>query len=309
VTFCVRRQSGNTHAMAVAMPRVRENDTPGPDQRAKQLEVEKLKAEVEEVRLQSQQLRLQLQALGADASLVPQKIKAGTGTGLDSHYELRSLFQWLVETVNLEQQVVFECGNGEGEVQVGGRHVLLHRMATWQLSGSLKLSVPLELQAEISGLLLQARKRGRIDEEVENLYSTWELLSAEVVSATSTVSAPEPAIFLVHRQTGQAVVVAKWPTVEFRRPDSFDPGRHFQRRVAATTSGDVPTCGDRVEVEYEGNWFTGTLQSVEGDVANVKCDVDPPGVVTVAPLTSVRPARKRKEEKVGQARRRARSIG
>eukprot|EP00434_Breviolum_minutum_P011873 symbB.v1.2.010475.t1/scaffold679.1/size173156/11 len=63
------------------------------------------------------------------------------------HYELRSLFEWLVETVNLEQQVVFECGNGEGEVQVGGRRVLLHRMATWQLSGSLKLSVPLELQA------------------------------------------------------------------------------------------------------------------------------------------------------------------
>eukprot|EP00438_Fugacium_kawagutii_P000126 Skav218740 [mRNA] locus=scaffold1346:923797:932486:+ [translate_table: standard] len=280
-----------------------------PDQiKIKQLEVEQLKAEVEEVRLQSQQLRLQLQALGADASLVPSRIKAGSGTL--EHFELRSLFQWLVESVNLEHQVVFECGNGEGEVQVGGRHVLLHRMASWQLSGSLKLSVPLELQAEISGLLLQARNRGRIDEEVEKFSRTWELLSAEVVSATS--AGGEPAIFLVHRTTGQAVVVAKWPAVEFRQ-DSFDPGRHFGRRPMPPLGRSVETRGrnqERVEVEYEGNWFTGTLQSVEGDVANVKCDVDPAGVVTVAPLTSVRPVRKRQENKAGQqARRRARSVG
>jgi len=278
--------------------------------KAKQLEVEKLKAEVEEVRLHSQQLRLQLQAVGVDASLVPQRIQAGSGTMDMQHYELRSLFEWLVETVNLEQQVVFECGNGEGEVQVGGRRVLLHRMATWQLSGSLKLSVPLELQAEISGVLLQARRRGRVDEELENLYSTWELLGAEVVSATS-VSAPEPAIFLIHRQTGQALIVAKWPAVEFRQSAAFDPRRHFRKRMSGTThSPDTPSCGDRVEVEYEGSWFTGTLQSVEaGDVANVKCDVDPPGVVTVAPLSSVRRARKYREGKVRHARRRARSIG
>ena len=33
-----------------------------------------------------------------------------------------------MDSVNLEHQVVFECGN-EGEVQVGGRRVLLQRMA------------------------------------------------------------------------------------------------------------------------------------------------------------------------------------
>lgn len=267
----------------------------------KRYEADKLRAEIEELRLRSQELRVQLRALGADPSVVPQKIKAGGGS-LDLRHELRSLFEWLVKTVNLEHQVVFECGNGEGEVQVGGRRVLLHRMASWQLSDGLKLSVPYELQAEISGLL-QARERGDrgIDEEVEKLYSTWDLLGAEVVSPTCS---PEPAIFLVQRQTAQAVVVAKWPAVEFQPVPSFNPESHFRRL------NGLPISGDRVEVEYEGHWFTGTLQSVEGEIANVKCDVDSPGVITVAPLTSVRHAWTRPEVNVARtARRRSKSIG
>ena len=288
--------------MATLQPVVQEQSPCFPQIEAKKHEAEKLRTEVEELRLRSQSLRLQLQALGADASVVPQKIRSGSGT-VDSKHELRSLFEWLVEAANLEQQVIFECGNGDGEVHVGGRRVLLHRMATWRLRDGLKLSVPLELQAEISGLLLQARKRGRVDEElVESFCNTWELLGAEVVSSASS---PEPAIFLVHKQTAQAVVVAKWPAVEFRALPSFDPESHFRRRL-----NGIVVAGDRVEVEYEGHWFSGTLQSLEGEVANVKCDVDSPGVITVAPLASVRLARKRQEDKVAKnVRRRSRSIG
>mmetsp|Transcript_34871 Transcript_34871/g.76081 ORF Transcript_34871/g.76081 Transcript_34871/m.76081 type:complete len:428 (-) Transcript_34871:152-1435(-) len=48
--------------------------------------------------------------------------------------------------------------------------------------------------------------------------------------------------------------------------------------------------GDHVEVEFEGEWFSGVLQGVEGDIAHVKCDVDEPMVITLAPLSNIRPA-------------------
>ncbi|CAE8582066.1 unnamed protein product, partial [Polarella glacialis] len=152
-----------------------------------------------------------------DPSFVPGHVEAGSGTTEPQHYELRTLFQWLVDNVDLTRQVIFECGHGEGQVVVGGRRVLLQRMATWQLAdGGLKLSVPLELQAEISGLLSTSRQRGRLEEaQVQRLAKAWELVGAEVVSAT--VGTPEPAIFLVHRESAQAVVVAQWPSIEFAR--------------------------------------------------------------------------------------------
>eukprot|EP00931_Biecheleriopsis_adriatica_P054046 TRINITY_DN31771_c0_g1_i1.p1 TRINITY_DN31771_c0_g1~~TRINITY_DN31771_c0_g1_i1.p1 ORF type:complete len:333 (-),score=75.47 TRINITY_DN31771_c0_g1_i1:167-1165(-) len=289
---------------------------------AKQSEAASLKAEVQRFRLEAQQLRLRLQAAGAESSLVPGQVQAGSGNAESQQHELRSLFQWLVESVDLSHQVVFECGSGEGEVQVGGRRVLLQRMATWQLSShaGLKLSVPLELQAELAGLLHDARKRGRLAEaQVQTLANSWELVGAEVVAAS--MGAPEPAIFLVHRQTAQAVVVAQWPSVEFVKRTAtpiFDPDSHFSRLTAQKNAGGLTFAaplmpkdtqrtpkeqaqwaapavtlskGDLVEVEYEGTWFTGVLEGVEGDMANVKCDVDGPGVITVAPLKNVRPAR------------------
>mmetsp|Transcript_52796 Transcript_52796/g.98884 ORF Transcript_52796/g.98884 Transcript_52796/m.98884 type:complete len:305 (-) Transcript_52796:121-1035(-) len=289
--------------------------------KSKQLEAETLKAKVQEVRFQAQQLRLQLQAMGAQDDFVPGKVQAGSGTEEPS--ELRSLLEWLVGTVDLQRQVIFECGSGEGEVQVGGRRVTLHRMVTWQMGDSpLKLSVPLELQAEIAGMLTDARQRGRMEEAVlQRLSQTWELMGAEVVSAS--MGMPEPAIFLVHKGTAQAVVVAKWPAVEFAPVRAFDPANHFLPRDTSQietrqTLEEPPlptniTTGDRVEVEYEGHWFTGTLQSVEGDIVNVVCDVDSPGVITVAPVTAVRPARhsKRLLEDADKKLRhiRARSIG
>ena len=48
--------------------------------------------------------------------------------------------------------------------------------------------------------LLSSLSWGRVDEELEKLYSAWELLGVEVVSASTSA---EPAIFLVHKQTGQ----------------------------------------------------------------------------------------------------------
>lgn len=68
--------------------------------------------------------------------------------------------------------------------------------------------------------------------------------------------------------------------------------------------------GGNVEVEYAGTWFSGVLEYVEGDMANVKCDADPPGVLTVAPLASVRPACSALHERPKMFRHfRSRSVG
>jgi len=194
-------------------------------------------------------------------------------------------------------------------------------MATWQLcrgQEGLKLSVPVELQAEIGWMLSEGRSHGCILEaQVDRLARSWELVGAEVVSAA--VGCPEPAIFLVHKESAQAIVVAKWPSVEFSSGGSvplFDPSRHFaqyfpiQPNSTCTELRTDMSSGDRVEVEYDGRWFSGVLQWVDGDIANVKCDVDLPGVITVAPLTSVRPARTSLEERPKFPRHmRARSMG
>jgi len=48
--------------------------------------------------------------------------------------------------------------------------------------------------------------------------------------------------------------------------------------------------GDSVEVQYQGEWFSGVLQGVQGEFALVSCDVDDPDIITVAPLRKVRAA-------------------
>jgi hypothetical protein len=48
--------------------------------------------------------------------------------------------------------------------------------------------------------------------------------------------------------------------------------------------------GDRVEVKFDGQWFSGVVQRVQGNVAKVQCDADTPGTITIAPLLLVRPA-------------------
>lgn len=48
--------------------------------------------------------------------------------------------------------------------------------------------------------------------------------------------------------------------------------------------------GDSVEVQYQGEWFSGVLQGFQGEFALVCCDVDDENIITVAPLRKVRAA-------------------
>ncbi|CAK0897597.1 unnamed protein product [Prorocentrum cordatum] len=185
-------------------------------------------------------------ALGvADPSLVPAQVRAGSGCGGSQCAELQSLLSWLADGVDTTRQVSFECGGGV--VGVGGRQVLLQRMVSWPLlgpgaleEGGMKLSVPVDLQAEILKLIEDARSPGGLRETtVRRLVDAWEVVGAEVMSAVT--GRPEPAVFLVCRETSHAIVVAKWPSVDIPpyQPAAFDPELHFAR--AATRP--PPPCG------------------------------------------------------------------
>lgn len=212
-------------------------------------EANALRGRLLQTRHQTQHLRVRLLALGViDARLVPGQMAAGSGASTSSaNVELRSLLEWLAETVDLTQQVTFECGTGGAGVAVGGRRVLLQKMSAMPLLGTgagtqskLQLSVPQEMHADLAGLLARVRARGvrACDAEVARIADAWELVGAEMVSVTT--GQPEPAIFLVRRPgaddnestPAQAMVVAQWPSVDFEKlaaASAFDPMRHFQR--------------------------------------------------------------------------------
>lgn len=63
----------------------------------------------------------------------------------------------------------------------------------------------------------------------------------------------------------------------------------FDSALVLTSTFKIFT-GDRVDVEYYGEWFRGVLQHIDGEIAHVRCDQDEPSVVTLAPISSIRPA-------------------
>lgn len=359
-------------------------------------EADALAGEIQRVALDAHHLRLRLQALGiSDASLIPEDLCSG---GLPRNYstwssEHRRMIEWLAETCDMVGGSGFSV---PGDVRVGEHSVTFNRMVQWPLSapGGLKLSVPQDLETEIRQLLSRARKRLLDEAQLETLALEWEIVGAEV----SCGDEPQPAIFLVHRESAQAAVVGVWPRF-VEAPEAtanlpFDPNRYFGARASALvlhcaltfldTCGFVHTLsvedgalhwcmggserrtvpdlsfgfgpsdrgyisgpfglkaiadpspglqqrefvrqllvvvmelgvgvksmvppaemeqasaapgistGDPVLVEFEGQWFSGVLTCVEGALAHVQCDADPPEVITVAPLCSVRPAAPRR---------------
>jgi len=335
-------------------------------------ETTSLRSAIETARLDGQRLRLQLGAATGEAAgsnmLVPSRLSAGgavSAVALAATAEHRTLLEWLASIVDMSpgQQAAF---NAPGEVQFGAYQVTLGHMVQWPLSGApggLKLSVPSNLEQEFQDLLLRAR-RGVLDrDELLQIAAAWEFIGAEVASEGELL----PAIFMVQRETQQAVVVASWPPLlpphlggaTTTTPSaSFDPAAHFSAvqdlqssfcavsvpadyfsatataapllavtqppLLSEATSSAAPVAGaqanessppsspkgtadhsteawkqyqkalavpgDHVEVNYEGQWFSGVLQCVKGELAHVHCDVDLPFVTTIAHLSSVRPA-------------------
>lgn len=276
----------------------------------KRTEAEELRAKVSEARRTAQELRELLKASSVtDVSLIPSELQAGRKHAAKTESELQKLLQMLLENVDLSNQIIFECG--EGPVGVAGRGIYLQRMAAWrvraQTAPKLKLSVPFELQGEIQELLTAGRAAGRVPEEaLQKFVRSWELVGAEVASGPPGQGRPEPAIFLLHRESAQAIVVAEWPAVDFpllatcpcTAPPAHSPAvpasLHLQEPAQSSKKSSQTVrmkvaVGDRVEVEYQGRWYSGVLAGVQGHMVSVKCDVDPPDVITLAAFANVRP--------------------
>jgi len=309
------------------MPYVEQSDSSELDSlREKFLEkcsdVEAITSQIHRAKLDVQQLRLRLLASGiSDASLIPADLRSGPRAPDQVTSEFGTLIQWLAETVDFEGHAVFDVG---GDVQVGERNATMGRMVQWRLpnTNGQKLSVPVDWQKEIEALLKATRRQGAVDfSQLGQLAKRLEIVGAEIMSERSA----EPAIFLIHRESSQAMVVGCWPAEDFPWHSTFDPRWHFQQgsdlltasvgaAQASTALQEAVTLsnhqadakvvspppfnstlrfsvlgGDRVEVDYNGEWFVGTLQHIEGGMATIQCDVDDPDIYTIAPVVNVRP--------------------
>lgn len=264
-------------------------------------EVKDLQNELRASVIEAQQLGVRLQAAaqqaGASRASPAAMPIAGTAPGEDQRMaDLRNLIEWLATVVNLEQTHLLDVGF---EVPIGGRAIQLRRVMQWPLTsapgGNLRLSAPIEHHAEIVGILQATKMQGgKVDpERLRNFAAAWDLVVGEFTTATH--SQAEPSVLLAHRGSPLGILIATWPTHEALQAFHAMQAGNQQTTPAPVQAPGAPQqyvvhLGDRVEVEFEGKWYTGTLHSADADgKASVMCDTDAPGVLTYVHLSSVRP--------------------
>jgi len=252
-------------------------------------EAVELAQELRAAKIEAQQLRLRLKAEGgkpvgianATAQNVPVALPGVEVAVQEQRMQgICDMFQWIADNVDLSHTEVLDVNC---EVPVGGRTVLLQKIAQWSLpsvaSKRLRVSVPIEHQEEIAGLLRTAKSTGRVGppELRRKLAATWELVPGELSTPTQTCA--EPAVLLAHHMSSRGILVATWPTREALKAFA----------LLYVPEGSVPSVGERVEALYEGTWYLGTVQALDDSgKAVVKCDVDEEGTFTVIPLSQVR---------------------
>lgn len=249
-------------------------------------EVVELQAELRAATIEARQLQMNLQAAtrqrGAQtASGGPAALPAAGAAVAEEQrtQELRGFLAWLAEHADLEHQDVLDVGFA---VPIGGRTVQLLRVVQWGLAsapgGRLRISAPVEHQANLNRVLSEARAGAKADAQaLRDFVAAWDLIPGELNVAAEGET--EPSVLLAHRCSTQGILVATWPSKESL--EAF----HALRAAG----GEAPRVGDRVEVDFQGKWYSGTLHSVDATgKASVKCDVDAPGVFTVTPLCCLR---------------------
>jgi len=270
-------------------------------------EAVELKAELKAAQIEAQQLRLRLRAAAAKGGAagssstingttkMPSPSEQSVGVELRAE-DFRRLLVFLVERIDLSKPpTVF---NVVADATVDGRAFRFDRVAQWCLrtmpwepaaraGTGLRLTVPAELQCEIAALLAATQANGyTAAESNKQLAEIWDMVVGDV--RTVQVLQPQPAILLARRnQPGpvQGVLVASWPVPEVNDTVQAPDVILQPPRLAV----DVPAIGERVEILFEGQWYTGVLQSIDKvGMASVKCDVDAPGILTVASIANVR---------------------
>lgn len=248
-------------------------------------EVAELQQELRASRLQAEQLRFRLRGVEKARSCSSTSLPwPGVCADEQQARDVQALLTWLAAHVEpAEEPEVLEVGF---HVPIGCRRVHLRSVAQWLLPGSLRLSVPLgPARDELEALLATARAtgRGQVDIDTARRFAcTWELVTGELVVGQD--GGAEPVALLAHRASDQGILVASWPT-----RTALDAALAKHGVFGACAPAVAPRAGERVEVEYDGVWYTGVFDHIDEEgQASVRCDVDAPGIITVAPLALVR---------------------
>lgn len=198
---------------------------------AKSMEAAALTAEVQRVRLEAQMMRMQLLAQGVkDESTIPADLRAGGSLeepGL-KFLEQRRLLEWLAEVCDLTSR---KTCNVVGDLCVAGYKAVIGHGVQWPLSvpDGLSLTIPIELESAIVGMLSKARRSLLSLDEFERFATEWDMLSVEMCVEGDTM----PGLFLVRREDSAAIVVSAWPKLPSAigvpsSCSSFDAGKFFE---------------------------------------------------------------------------------
>jgi hypothetical protein len=243
-------------------------------------EVVELRHELRASQLEAQQLRMRLKGMLPSAGSLTTLPDSGVTEEKRRCVETQTFFEWLAACMDLSHSEELDVGF---QVPVQGRQIVLGNMTQWRSrEGTLRLSVPTEFSKEILSALMAAQSSaGNTEESVgQQLADSWELLQTFI----SVSGRPEPAVWLVRRGqehgAEQSMLVASWPSREDVESSKADAERDVNEL----------SIGMRVEVQYEGQWYCGVLHAVDVSAgrASVICDVDAPGVITHAPVASLR---------------------
>jgi len=280
----------------------------------KENEAAVLKQVIQHIKLQAQHSVLRLHVLGVKTEgVIPDNMSSGAGHPGDSEdgvYGLWRLVDWLADVWPIEDQRP-RAFTVAGNLEVGSYSMNLGRMLCWDLAtaGDLKLSVPEEFVDDFIVSVQKTAKSGSHHLGMQCLAEDWDMLSTEILTDASN----DAGIFLVHRPTCKAIVVAPWPLFNTDVPTQpdipiFDPDRHFGS-LMNTPDDRKFMSGEEVEVECNGWWLSGVVHVVEGDIAHIQCDIEP-GIIIVTQLCNVRYVSRRKDTgKRGHCNMRSRSLG
>jgi hypothetical protein len=244
-------------------------------------EVVELQNELKAAKIEAKQLQMRMKVSVAKCTTVPAKVSrtAAVPVADPKQVELENFFVWLAQHACMDRVEELDVNLS---VPIGAHTIHMQRVVQWPLTFTvgkhLRLSAPLECKDDLQQLLSQCKAHGKAAPDVLQAWiQSWELVPGDM--ETITQKAPEPVVLLIHKASRQGILVASWPTV----------GALEAYRALCSADGEPFRLGERVEVEYDGQWYVGTLHSLTATgKAGVNCDVDGPGVMTVAPLYRVR---------------------
>jgi len=177
--------------------------------KAKSKEAEDIRAEMQCIHNEAQLLKIQLVSRGVkDSSIVPANLRSGPGQSQDPamlFLEHRMMLEWLAEVCDMKSRRTFFVN---GEFQIAGQKAVIGNAVQWPLPGGLNLTLPLELEGVIAGMLSKVQRSCLGLEDLESFAADWDIHQSELKAEGEEVVSGH---FFVNRATSSTIVVSAWP--------------------------------------------------------------------------------------------------